>query len=140
MLSRIMKSRPFRQLLLACSALLAAAPAFAQAPLTNAALKGAYFVRYLGVIGYPSDYAASFAGTLTFDGNGNFTATGSGVYYNGGSLPLPLTATGTYNVLAGGEVAMSNPFSQGSATLYGGLGAGGVVIASSTESGYLDLF
>src|SRR5579884_3711456 len=45
-----------RQLPLLCAAALAAAfTAQAQAPLTNAALKGAYNVRYLGVIGAPSD-------------------------------------------------------------------------------------
>jgi uncharacterized protein (TIGR03437 family) len=136
-----MDSHRFRSLTLVCSAILcAAAPLAAQAPSTNASLKGAYFVRYLGVIGSPNDFAASFAGTLTFDGNGNFAATGNGVYFNSTSIALPLTATGTYNVLAGGQVAISNPFAQGSATLFGGLGAGGIVVASSTESGYLDLF
>lgn len=136
-----MHSRSFRQITLVCSAfLVAAAPAAAQSPLTNAALKGAYFVRYLGVIGYPNDYPVSFAGTLTFDGNGNFTAVGSGVYFDTQSEILQVTPTGTYNIISSGEVAMSNPFSQGSATLYGGIGANGVVVASSTESGYLDLF
>lgn len=136
-----MSSRSFRRFTLLCSAILvAAAPAAGQAPLTNAALKGAYFVRYLGVIGYPNDYPVSFAGTLTFDGNGNFTTSGSGVYFDTQSEILQVTPTGTYNILSSGEVAISNPFSQGSATLYGGLGANGVVVASSTESGYLDLF
>jgi uncharacterized protein (TIGR03437 family) len=118
----------------------AAAPLAGQAPSTNASLKGAYFVRYLGVIGSPNDYPVSFAGTLTFDGNGNYTATGSGVYSNGSSNTLQFNGTGTYNVLSSGEVAISNPFAQSSATLYGGLGATGVVVASSTESSYLDLF
>ncbi len=53
---------------------------------------------------------------------------------------MPLTSTGTYNVLPSGAVAIANPFSQGNATLYGGIGANGVLTASSTESGYLDLF
>jgi uncharacterized protein (TIGR03437 family) len=136
-----MESRSFRQFKLVCSAiLLAAAPAAAQAPFTNAALKGAYFVRYLGVIGYPNDYPVSFAGTFTFDGNGNFTASGSGVYFDGATEILQITPTGSYNVLSSGEVAISNPFAQGAVTLYGGVGANGVVVASSTESGYLDLF
>jgi uncharacterized protein (TIGR03437 family) len=139
-----MHSSKFSHLTLACAAILCAcAPLAAQAPSSNASLKGAYFVRYLGVIGYPNDYPISFAGTLTFDGNGNFTATGSGVYNNGASsvgLPVTLTSTGTYNVLTSGAVAISNPFAQGSATLYGGVGVNGIVVASSTESGYLDLF
>ncbi len=136
-----MRHRISRRFTLACAAIFCAAtPLAAQAPSTNAALKGAYFVRYLGVIGYPNDYAASFAGTLTFDGNGNFTTLGSGVYFNSTSIALPVTGTGTYNVMPSGEVAISNPFSQGSATLYGGVSANGVVIASSTESSYLDMF
>jgi uncharacterized protein (TIGR03437 family) len=136
-----MDSRLFRQFSLFCAGILfAAAPVAAQAPLTNAALKGAYFVRYLGVIGYPSDFPVSFAGTLTFDGNGNFTTLGSGVFFDGATEVLQVTPTGTYNVLSSGSVAISNPFAQGSATLYGGLGANSVVVASSTESGYLDLF
>jgi uncharacterized protein (TIGR03437 family) len=135
-----MKSRPFRQVIFACAALLAAAaPAAAQTPLTLASLKGSYFVRYLGVIGYPNDFPASFAGTLTFDGIGGYTTTGSGVYYNGSTQTLPVSSTGTYNVLPNGEVAIANPFSQGNATLYGGIGANGSFVASSTESGYLDL-
>jgi len=127
--------------MLACSpVLLAAAPAAAQAPLTNAALKGAYFVRYLGVIGYPNDFPVSFAGTMTFDGNGNFTTQGSGVVFNTTSQALQVTPTGTYSIQASGAVAISNPFAQGNATIYGGVSASGVVVASSTESGYLDLF
>jgi uncharacterized protein (TIGR03437 family) len=136
-----MPSRSFRRSALLCSAvLIAAAPVAAQAPLTNAALKGAYFVRYLGVIGYPNDYPVSFAGTMTFDGNGNFTTTGSGVFFDTASEVLQVTPTGTYAVQPSGAVAISNPFAQGNATLYGGVGANSVVVASSTESGYLDLF
>jgi uncharacterized protein (TIGR03437 family) len=127
--------------MLVCSAvLLAAAPAAAQAPLTNAVLKGAYFVRYLGVNGYPNDFPVSFAGTMTFDGNGNFTTQGSGVVFNTTSQALQVTPTGTYSVQPSGAVAISNPFAQGNATIYGGVSASGVVVASSTESGYLDLF
>lgn len=129
-------------LTLLCSAALAVAtPALAQAPLTNASLKGAYNVRYLGVIGMPSDFPISFSGTFTFDGNGNFTASGSGVYFNGSSsLPAPLAATGgMYSVQPSGQVALSNPFSQGNASLYGGVGINGTFVASSTESSYLDL-
>ncbi len=135
-----MKSRRIRHITLLCSAaLLAAVPAAAQLP-TNATLKGAYWVRYLGVIGYPNDFPASFAGSMTFDGNGNYTVTGSGVYFSSASNALPLTGSGTYSVLTSGQVALDNPFSQGAAALYGGIGVGGVVIASSTESAYLDLF
>lgn len=135
-----MKSRRIQQITLLCfTALCAALPASAQLP-TNATLKGAYWVRYLGVIGYPQDYPASFAGSMTFDGNGNYTVTGSGVYNSGSSNALPLTGSGTYAILSSGQVAMDNPFSQGAAALYGGIGTGGIVIASSTESQYLDLF
>lgn len=141
-----MRTHTLRRISPICFAILAAAlPGAAQAPLTNAALKGAYFVRYLGVNGYPNDFPVSFAGTLTFDGTGtastpgNFTVSGSGVTFSGSSQAVPLTTTGTYTILSSGEVSMVNPFSQGNATLYGGVGANGVFIASSTESGYLDL-
>lgn len=129
--------------LLASAIFAVSLPASAQAPLTNAALKGTYNVRYLGVIGYPNDYPISFSGTMTFDGNGNVTSSGSGVYFNGSaSVPVALTSPGTYSVLSSGEVAIANPFStaNGSATLYGGVGFDGVVVASSTEDAYLDLF
>jgi len=129
--------------LLAGAAFLAAT-AFAQLP-DNSMLTGTYNVRYLGgAIGSTSDTALSFQGQFTFDGKGGFTVSGgSGV--SGGAALKTLTAGTTYNVLSSGMVSLTNPFAdpnapQGGAKLFGGVGANKIIVASSTESLYLDLF
>jgi uncharacterized protein (TIGR03437 family) len=133
-------SRMSRPVTLLCSAILIAAlPAAAQLP-SNSTLKGSYWVRYLGIIGYPSDFPQSFAGTMIFDGNGNFTVTGSGVYFNGASQSLPFSASGSYQVTSGGTFSINNPFTQNAANLFGGVGVNGIAVGSSTDSSYLDLF
>jgi uncharacterized protein (TIGR03437 family) len=132
--------RMLRCITLTCSAiLLASLPAAAQLP-TNASLKGSYWVRYLGVIGYPSDFASSFAGTMTFDGNGNFTVNGFGYYFDGSLESLAVSASGSYSVFSGGTFAINNPFTQNAANLFGGIGVNGIAVGSSTDSSYLDLF
>src|SRR3984957_19776529 len=93
--------RTIRHVMLVCSAvLMAALPAAAQVA-GNASLKGSYWVRYLGVIGYPNDQAVSFAGSMIFDGNGNFTVTGVGYFFNGSSTALTFNASGGYAVYSG---------------------------------------
>src|SRR5580700_5340599 len=89
--------------------LMASLPAAAQLP-SNASLKGAYWVRYLGINGYPNELVQSFAGTMTFDGNGNFTATGNGYFFDGSLESLMVSASGTYAVNSGGTFAINNPF------------------------------
>src|SRR5580704_6311509 len=90
--------RTLRNLTLLCfTILLASLPAVAQVA-SNASLKGTYWVRYLGINGYPNDLAQSFAGSMTFDGNGNFTVTGVGYYFNGSSTALTFSASGAYAV------------------------------------------
>src|SRR6204780_1912160 len=123
-----------RHVMLVCSAILMAAlPATAQVA-SNASLKGSYWVRYLGIIGYPTDQAVSFAGSMTFDGNGNFTVTGAGYYFNGSSTTLTFSASGTYAVQSGGTFAMNNPFAPSGVTVYGGVGVNGIAVGSSTDS------
>jgi len=137
--------RILRHVTLVCSAILMGAlPATAQVA-GNASLTGSYWVRYLGTIGYPTDQAVSFAGTMTFDGNGNFTVTGVGYYFNGSSTPLTFSASGTYAVQSGGTFSINNPFAQNAVNLYGGVGVNGIAVGSSTDSGdlgpqYEDLF
>jgi hypothetical protein len=134
--------RTLRYAALFCSSILMAAlPAAAQLP-SNATLKGSYWVRYLGIIGSPSDFAVSFAGSMTFDGNGNFTVTGTGYYNNGALQTLPISSSGIYSVQSGGTFAINNPFSQNAANLYGGVGVNGIAVGSSTDSSpqYEDLF
>lgn len=125
-----------------------AAPLIAQSLPSNASLQGQYNVRYLGVNGNCSlngvitDCPVSFSGVFTFDGKGGFTVTsGQGIYNNGADHTLTTLTTGTYTVWSSGEVSMDNPFdnSNSGTTLYGGIGQG-ALIASSTDTPFLDLF
>ncbi len=127
--------------LLSSAILMASLPAAAQLP-GNSSLKGSYWVRYLGIIGYPSDFAESFAGSMTFDGNGNFTVTGTGYYNNGSLQSLTVSASGTYAVYSSGMFSINNPFTQNAANLFGGVGVNGIAVGSSTDSNpqYEDLF
>ncbi len=120
--------------------LVGALTASAQSLNGNATLQGAYAVRYLGVQGYPCDCPVSFAGTFTFDGNGNFQVAGQGTMNNSGDHALAPLSSGTYTVWSNGIVNLTNPFaSAGSGTLlYGGVGQFAIV-ASSTDTQYLDL-
>lgn len=134
--------RSLRYATLICSAILMASlPAAAQLA-SNASLKGAYWVRYVGINGYPNDLALSFAGSMTFDGNGNFTASGSGYYFDGLLESLQVNATGAYAVYSSGMFVINNPFAQNSVNLFGGVGVNGIAIGSSTDSypQYEDLF
>jgi uncharacterized protein (TIGR03437 family) len=134
--------RTLRHVTLVCSAILMAGlPATAQLA-SNASLKGSYWVRYLGTIGYPTDQAVSFAGSMTFDGNGNFTVTGVGYFFNGSNTTLTFSASGAYAVYSGGTFSMNNPFTQNAANVYGGVGVNGIAVGSSTDSNpqYEDLF
>jgi uncharacterized protein (TIGR03437 family) len=128
--------------LLVAGAAFCVGTAFAQLP-DQTTLNKAYNVRYLGgIIGSNADTAASFQGTLTFDGKGGFTVTGSGT---SAGATLKYLTTGKYNVFSSGVVSLTNPFADpasatGGATLYGGVSSTGIVIASSTEDLYCDLF
>ena len=97
-------------------------------PATNATLSGAYNVRYLGAnvdFNNPADEALSFSGTITFDGKGGFTVTGSGVYAATSDHSLKILTSGEYLVLPGAIYAMDNPFdSTNNTTIYGGIGTG----------------
>ncbi len=121
--------------------LFAAGPVPAQTLNGNATLQGAYAVRYVGAQGSPCDCPVSFAGTFTFDGKGSFQVSGQGTFNNGSDHALAPQASGTYTVWANGVVNMTNPFAAASSgtVLYGGVGQGAIV-ASSTDTQYLDLF
>src|SRR5215469_10510614 len=120
---------------------LTSVPAAAQTVAGTSSLKGAYWVRYLGVNDGVGDLPVSFSGTMTFDGAGNFTVTGTGLTFNGGNQTLTPSATGTYTVQSSGAVALGNPFdTTGNCVLFGGVGVGGVMTASSTDFPCVDLF
>jgi uncharacterized protein (TIGR03437 family) len=119
-----------------------AIPASAQLP-SNASLSGAYYVRYLGANTDPADSALSFSGTVTFDGKGAYTATGT--VHSAAAADRALNATsGSYSVLSSGFLSMTNLFDaapdpQFPTTLFGGISSNGLITASSTDSFYCDL-
>lgn len=114
-----------------------AAPGSAQVA-SNQSLQGSYNFRYLGIIGSPCDCPISFQGTAVFDGKGSFQIAGQGTYNTGSDHVLNGPGSGHYQVLSSGMLQMDNPFANGTVSLHGGIGVGALV-ASSTESGYLDL-
>lgn len=106
----------------------------AQAQVTNtASLFGKFFFRevVLQTNGATVTQTLSGEGTLTFDGNGNYTVLGKQL--TGASPAATLNAQGTYSVAAGGLVTLSNPLLTG-VTMNARLGAEGLV-GSSTEAG-----
>src|SRR5579863_8473665 len=131
--------------------LTAALPAAAQ--LTNSSLTGAYNFRYVGILsstgGAQCDCPVSYIGTVTFDGKGGYTlnsaSSGQGGIYvatsGGANQTLVPSTSGTYVVYSSGMFSMDDPFapSNNPTTLFGGVGQGAVV-ASSTESLYMDMF
>lgn len=108
---------------------------------TNTALNGKYFFRQVALqtsTGATISQTQSASGTLTFDGNGNFTVTGQQL--TGTSPAAALSGNGTYTVNPGGIVTLSNPLLPG-VTINARLGAEALV-GSSTEAGttVFDLF
>ncbi len=109
---------------------------------SNASLSGQYYFRQVLLItdatGTNVTDTRSGFGTLTFDGNGNFTINGQQLI--GTSAPAALTGSGTYAVKSGGFTTLSNPLRAG-ATVNARLGVGALV-GSSTEAGptVFDLF
>src|SRR5689334_10275367 len=123
-------------LLLAC----VTCAAFAQLP-SNASLKGAYNVRYLGE-DTSSGAVMSFQGSITFDGAGKYTITGSGANSKTSDKTLKFLTSGTYGVLSNGMVSLDNPFDpsgNSAGPIFGGL-AQNLVMGSSTEGGFVDQF
>jgi uncharacterized protein (TIGR03437 family) len=116
-------------------------------PPTQSSLSGAYNVRYLGVNTDPADSPVSFSGTVTFDGNGGFTVSGTGASVSASNHTLAFLTSGQYQVLSNGMIQMTNPFDSSGTTqlnttptvLYGGIGSG-YVTASSTDTLYSDIF
>src|SRR5690242_8386399 len=101
---------------------------------SNASLSGKYYFRHVLLItdasGNVTDTRTGF-GTLTFDGNGNFTTSGQQLV--GTAQPATLAGNGTYTVKPGGFVTLSNPL-RAATTVNARLGVGALV-GSSTEAG-----
>ncbi|MEI9814801.1 MAG: IPT/TIG domain-containing protein [Acidobacteriota bacterium] len=83
------------------------------------------------------DEAASQYGTITFDGNGNYTANVSSWSSIGNALTT-YTRSGTYAIAASGFGFIRRSAADGD-YVYGAV-SNGVFIASNTESGFNDLF
>src|SRR5437763_7049094 len=112
----------------------------------NGTLKGGYFVRQILLSNLDPNTSAvgratSVIGTMTFDGNGNYTFTGQLADTQPGASSTLFTATGQYAVASNGLVAIQSPIDN---TVYefGGVGAPGpsAIVASATESPYNDIF
>lgn len=106
-------------------------------------LNGAYFVRQLltsldsntGAI----TRAVSLTGTMTFDGNGNFTFSGQELDSTQGNTASPYSISGTYVVSSSGLFQIQNPIDN-TDTDFGGVGGSGEIVASATEGPYDDIF
>jgi len=111
----------------------------------NGMLKGAYFVRQVltDLDGTTSDIdqAVSLTGTMTFDGNGNYTFTGQELNSMVGTTAVAYSTSGVYAVSASGLVQIATPIDIDSGdTEFGGVGLAGEVVASATEGQYDDVF
>src|SRR5258706_12289860 len=77
----------------------------------NQSLTGKYYFRHALLVTENGNTnvtdTRSASGTLTFDGNGNFTVSGQQLV--GTAAPVSLTGLGTYTVKPGGFVTMTNP-------------------------------
>lgn len=110
----------------------------------NGMLKGAYFVRQVLTTANQNTSAVtravSLIGTMTFDGNGNYSFTGQKMDTSAGSAPSAYSVQGTYAVAANGMMQVQNP-TDTSDIDYGGVGAVGpsAFVASATEGPYLDV-
>ena len=135
----------YRRLVLSLALVLAALPAAAQLP-SNATLNGSYFFRYLNInAGGATDLAVSASGIIVFNGNGGYTVTGTQINSSGpgaGSATVNITTPSQpgYTVFSSGLFSMVNPMDPQNAVIFGGVGAGGVIVASSTDSVDVDLF
>jgi uncharacterized protein (TIGR03437 family) len=110
----------------------------------NASLTGKYNFRQILLVTDGVSVAVnvtdmrSGAGTITFDGAGNFTVSGQEIV--GNSPPGVLAGSGTYQVKPGGFTTLSSPLRQGS-TINARVG-NGALMGSSTETSpsVFDLF
>lgn len=106
---------------------------------SNKSLNGKYYFRHLllttdGTSNITEVRGAS--GTIMFDGNGAYTA--SGQLLVNATAPVALSASGTYMVSPGGFVTLTNPLK--AVNLNARLGATGLVGASTESSTTFDLF
>lgn len=125
------------------AAVLVALPMAAQnfSTLTKADLRGTYFFRHLQ---FSTDTSSNVIdsraalGTVTFDGTGRYTL--SGTQTAGNFSAVNIFVNGTYSLAASGEMTLTNP--QRTSFLMNGRAGTEAILASTTESGdnTFDLF
>jgi uncharacterized protein (TIGR03437 family) len=119
----------------------------------NSLLNGTYYFRQVIYVPYTSSpsyllEAVAFYGSITFNGNGNYTASGQlldySFYYgeaeNYGTYPSTGTVSGTYSISSSGYGFISSPYVTGD-TIYGLVSAQSVFVGSATDNnnGYNDM-
>src|SRR5271154_3024500 len=134
---------------------LAASPGASSAPTYdssgNGLLSGAYNVRQIIPTGPISGVSsAAIQGTITFDGSGSYTFSGTNAYFDkSGVISQTITGSGTYVISASGEGYITAISPQVSPTdQIVGLVSHGIFIGSTTENSpqatnseyYTDLF
>src|SRR5579871_136085 len=109
----------------------------------TAGLKGQYLFRYVNFFtdqGGSLAESCSLTGTMNFDGAGRYTLSNTRLFDSAGSGGNGFCSSlggGTYGVQSNGIAQLDNPLFP--ATLFGSFSSP-VVIASSTEDGYFDMF
>lgn len=134
-------------LLLSGALLMAAAPARVEAQSFDtsgtASLSGQYLFRYVNFFNDSSGNlteSCTLTGVITFDGAGKYTTSNTQLFDSlgtGGAGDCSVLGGGTYGVQSNGMAQLDNPLY--AATLFGSFSQP-VVIASSTEDDYFDLF
>jgi len=99
--------------------------------LSNKSLTGKYSFREVLLVTDASSLALTVFGTLTFDGNGNFTY--SGQQLSGNAAPASVSNSGTYTVEPSGLGTMTDPLRSGT-TVNIRVGTNALV-GSNTETG-----
>jgi uncharacterized protein (TIGR03437 family) len=104
----------------------------------NSMLSGAYYFRQLYYVlgdnyGDLSE-AVTLYGTITFDGNGNYSITGAEALDSSQGYGS-FTTTGRYSIGAGGYGFITSPYVTGD-YVYGVVSANGVFIGSTTDTTY----
>jgi uncharacterized protein (TIGR03437 family) len=112
----------------------------------TASLSGPYLFRYVDFLNDTTGdltESCSLTGVITFDGAGNYTLSNTQLFDSAGTAGAGTCAAlggGTYGVQSNGIAQLDNPLFGGTgATLFGAFSQP-LVIASSTEDDYYDLF
>jgi uncharacterized protein (TIGR03437 family) len=123
-------------------------PLAAQTLPGNSTIQGSYYFRQMGVdTSTANNEVISASGTMTFDGNGNYSI--SATRLNPDGTTTSLTTPGTYTVLSNGTFTITPGVDIGNGgvadSIFGGVGTTGsnhILVGSSTDSygPTLDLF